>query len=83
MREKCPNTEFFLVRIFLYSVRIQENKDQKNSVFRHFSRSGAFVNDLESDGITCSIFLKFSLNRFNNKKLKLNSKEKPKRTYSL
>ena len=26
---KCPNTEFFLVRIFLYSVRIQENKDQK------------------------------------------------------
>ena len=42
LREKCPNTEFFLVRIFLYSdwngdllrkssysVRIQENKDQK------------------------------------------------------
>ena len=22
MREKCPNTELFLVRIFLYSVRI-------------------------------------------------------------
>ena len=28
LREKCPNTEFFLVRIFLYSVRIQENTDQ-------------------------------------------------------
>ena len=39
LREKCPNTEFFLVRIFLYSVRIQENTDQKNSVFVHFSRS--------------------------------------------
>ena len=29
LREKCPNTEFFLVRIFLYSVRIQENTNQK------------------------------------------------------
>ena len=42
LSEKCPNTEFFLVRIFLYrteygdlgskspySVRIQENTDQK------------------------------------------------------
>ena len=27
--EKCPNTELFLVRIFLYSVRIQENTDHK------------------------------------------------------
>ena len=27
--EKCPNTEFFLFRIFLYSVRIQENTDKK------------------------------------------------------
>ena len=27
--EKCPNTEFFLVRIFLYSVRIWKSKDQK------------------------------------------------------
>ena len=25
----CPNTEFFLVRIVLYSVRIQENTEQK------------------------------------------------------
>ena len=29
LREKCPNTEFFLVPIFLY-YRIQENTDQKN-----------------------------------------------------
>ena len=29
LREKCPDTEFFPVRIFLYSVQIQENTDQK------------------------------------------------------
>ena len=29
LREKRPNTEFFLVCIFLYSVRIQEKTDQK------------------------------------------------------
>ena len=29
LREKCPNTELFLVRILLYSVRIQENADEK------------------------------------------------------
>ena len=33
LREKCPNTEFFFL------VRIQENADQKNSVFGNFSRS--------------------------------------------
>ena len=27
--EKSPNTDFFLVRIFLYSVQIQENTNQK------------------------------------------------------
>ena len=32
LREKCPNTKFFLVRI-------QENTDQKNSLFGYFSRS--------------------------------------------
>ena len=32
LHKMCPNTEFFLVRI-------QENKDQKNSVYGHFSRS--------------------------------------------
>ena len=29
LREKCPNTELFLVRIFLFSDWIQENTDQK------------------------------------------------------
>ena len=29
LREKCPNTEFFLVRIFPYSVWMRENMDQK------------------------------------------------------
>ena len=29
LREKCPNAELFLVSIFLYSVQIQENMDQK------------------------------------------------------
>ena len=29
LHEKCPNTELFLVRIFLYSVQIQENADSK------------------------------------------------------
>ena len=37
--EEGPNTELFLIRVFLYSVRIQENTDQKNSVFGHFSRN--------------------------------------------
>ena len=39
LREKCPNTEFFLARIFLYSVRIQENKDQKKIRIWALSRS--------------------------------------------
>ena len=29
LREKCPNTEFLLIRIFPHSVRLQENMDQK------------------------------------------------------
>ena len=29
LRKKCPNTELFPVRIFLYSSWIQENTDQK------------------------------------------------------
>ena len=49
-REKFPNTEFFLVRIFLYSdwiysvnLRIQseyrKKGTRKNSIFERFSRS--------------------------------------------
>ena len=48
LREKCPNIEFFLVRIFQHldrvSLRIQSEcekiRTRKNSVFGHFSRSG-------------------------------------------
>ena len=29
LRENLPNTEFFLVLFFLYSVRVQKNTDQK------------------------------------------------------
>ena len=42
LRQKCLNAEFFLVCVFLYSYWLQENTDQKNSVFGHFSRSGGF-----------------------------------------
>ena len=44
LRGKCPNTEFFLVRIFLHSVRIQENTDQKQlriwTVFTQWQKGG-------------------------------------------
>ena len=41
LRKKCPNTEFFLTRIFLYPDWIQENTDQKKlriwTLFMHCS----------------------------------------------
>ena len=56
LREKCPNTEFFLVFIFPirteygnllrkspYSVRMREIRTRKNSVFGHFSHSVRFL----------------------------------------
>ena len=39
LREKCPNTELFLVRIFMYLFQLQENTERNKSVFGHFSRS--------------------------------------------
>ena len=36
---KVSNMEYFLVRIFLYSVRNRKIRTRKNSVFGHFSRS--------------------------------------------
>ena len=43
MRGKCPNTEFFLVRIFPESLRFQsecgKTRTRKNSVFGLFSRT--------------------------------------------
>ena len=44
MREKCPNTEFSLVHILSYSVRIKENRDRKNFIFGPFSCSDKGVN---------------------------------------
>ena len=45
----CTQTEYRYTRhiqseYIPYSVRIQENTDQKNSVFGHFSRSGTLFN---------------------------------------
>ena len=37
--EKCPNTVFFLVRIFCIRSEYRKIWTRKNSVFRHFSRS--------------------------------------------
>ena len=46
--EKCRNTEFFLVHIFLYSVRIQENTDWKKLriwiLFTQWLQSSIFSN---------------------------------------
>ena len=42
--EKNPNTEFFLVRIFLYSVRMLENTDQKKlRIWRLFTQCEEYV----------------------------------------
>ena len=40
LREKCSNTEFFLVSIFPHSDWI---RTRKNSVFGHFSRSVSYL----------------------------------------
>ena len=56
LREKCPNTELFLVRIFLYSdwirsiqskCRIRIIRTRNKSVFGHFSRSVTFSRGIE------------------------------------
>ena len=39
LRGKCLNTEFFLVRIYLYSVRLKKNTDQKKFGIWTLSRS--------------------------------------------
>ena len=44
-REKCPNTEFFLVRIFPCSGRIQEKADQKISVFGIYGLTASLDDD--------------------------------------
>ena len=39
LHEKCPNTELFLVCIFLYSDWIRRDTGYTGYIFRHFSRS--------------------------------------------
>ena len=39
LHEKCPNMKFFLVRILLYSDKIQKNVDQKKIPYLDTSRS--------------------------------------------
>ena len=39
LREKCPNTEFFLVRIFRIQSKCGKIRISKNSLSGHFSRS--------------------------------------------
>ena len=43
LREKCPDTKFFLVRIFLYSDQIHGNTDQKKlRIWTLFTHSYVF-----------------------------------------
>ena len=39
LREKCPNTELFLLRIFCIQSDYRKIRTRNNSVFGHFSRS--------------------------------------------
>ena len=43
LREKCPNTEFFLVRI---QSEYRKIRTRKNTAFRHFSRSADYSKNL-------------------------------------
>ena len=60
LRKKSPHSEFFWSvssriwteyretrSIFPYSIRMKENKDQKNSKYGHFSRSEGFIFQLK------------------------------------
>ena len=50
LHEKCPNTELFLVCIFLYSDWIRRDTGY---IFRHFSRS---VESWWWKGVSCNLF---------------------------
>ena len=69
--EKCPNSEIFWSLFFPYispySVQMQENTEQKNSEYGHFSRSGGFplksrVHEFFWSRLRKLILRKFSLN---------------------
>ena len=61
LREKCPNKEFFLVRIFPYSVRLRENTDQKKpriwTLFTQCTSQG-FLDQFSWNFITLNCFRK-------------------------
>ena len=42
LREKCPNTEFFLSVLSCIGTESRKIRTRKNSVFGHFSRSVSF-----------------------------------------
>ena len=42
LRENCPNTELFLVRILLYLGKYRKIRTRNNSVFGPFSRGDCF-----------------------------------------
>ena len=57
LREKCPNTEFFLVSIFLYSIRIQENTDQKKlRIWTFFTQCCFYFTRLKASEISLQGF---------------------------
>ena len=53
LHEKCPNTELFLVCIYLYSDWIRRDTGYTGYIFRHFSRS---VESWWWKGVSCNLF---------------------------
>ena len=65
LRENCPNTENFLVRIFLFSVQIQENTDQKKlRIWTLFTQLFSFVVFWNSFRDHFNAYYKFARNRY-------------------
>ena len=59
LHKKCPSTKYFLVHIFLYSVRIQENTDQK------ILRIGTlFTQCVDSRWLLLTIFVTLNCNQY-------------------
>ena len=49
LREMCPNTELFLVRI---QSECEKIRTRKNSVFGHFSCNGAFSENISQNALS-------------------------------
>lgn len=63
---KVSVIEIFLIRIFPYSVKLRENKNQKNSQYRHFHAVMIF-RDRQTDDILIFLLI-LSQVRFKNSK---------------